>query len=153
MSWIASKSFPRWSCLSLLNSQKTHGARSGEYGDCGTILVENLAKNSGKIKAVCKCTSSWCKNQELSTLIPASFTNSLAHTTHTIIIYIIIQIVFLVMSLEGRKECGVRYTLIIEEGCQHNHLLWDVFFGFGLPFGFQSIRTCPDAFCKNFLNK
>jgi len=44
ISSIESKRYPRSGFLSLLNSQKSHGAKSGEYGGCGTIWVEFLAK-------------------------------------------------------------------------------------------------------------
>ena len=37
ISSIVSKRFPRSGLLSLGNSQKSHGAKSGEYGACGTI--------------------------------------------------------------------------------------------------------------------
>ena len=36
---IVSKRCPRSGLLSLKNSQKSHGAKSGEYGACGTICV------------------------------------------------------------------------------------------------------------------
>ena len=50
----------------LGNSQKSHGAKSGEYGGCGTICVEFLAKWSRRTSAVWDGALSWCKNHELS---------------------------------------------------------------------------------------
>ncbi|KAL6268141.1 hypothetical protein P5V15_001233 [Pogonomyrmex californicus] len=44
ISSIDSKRCPQSDLLSLLNSQKSHGAKSGEYGGCGTIWIEFLAK-------------------------------------------------------------------------------------------------------------
>ena len=41
---IVSKRCPRSGLLSLGNSQKSQGAKLGEYGGCGTICVEFLAK-------------------------------------------------------------------------------------------------------------
>ena len=68
---IDSKRFPLSGLLSFDNSQKSHGAKSGEYGVCGAIWVEFLAKNSRRIRAVCDGALSWCKIQELTT-IPVS---------------------------------------------------------------------------------
>ena len=41
-------------------------SQSGEYGDCGTICVEFLAKLSRRTSAVWDGALSWCKNYELS---------------------------------------------------------------------------------------
>jgi len=49
---IESKRYPQSGLLSLLNSQKSHGAKSGEYGNCRTIWVEFLTKCSRRINAV-----------------------------------------------------------------------------------------------------
>ena len=46
------KRCPRSGLLSLGNSQKSHGAKSGEYGGCGTICVEFLAEWSRRMSAV-----------------------------------------------------------------------------------------------------
>ena len=45
-------SLPRSGLLSLGNSEKLHGAKSGEYGGCGKICVEFLAKLSRRTSAV-----------------------------------------------------------------------------------------------------
>ena len=66
ISWIVWKWCPRSGLLSLGNSQKSHGAKSGEYGGCGTICIEFLAKWSRKTSAVWGDALSWCKNHELS---------------------------------------------------------------------------------------
>ena len=66
ISSIVSKRCPRSGLLSLGNSQKSHGAKSGEYGGCGTTCVEFLAKWSRKTSAVWDGALSWCKNHELS---------------------------------------------------------------------------------------
>ena len=63
---IVLKRCPRGGLLSLGNSQKSHGAKSGEYGGCGTICVEFLAKWSRRTSAVWDDALSWCKNHELS---------------------------------------------------------------------------------------
>ena len=66
--WISSmdsKRFPRSGLLSFGNSQKSHGAKSGEYGGCGATWLEFLAKNSRRTSAVCEGALSWCKIQEL----------------------------------------------------------------------------------------
>ena len=52
ISSIVSKRCPRNGLLSLGNSQKSHGAISGEYGGCGTICVEFLAKWSRRTSTV-----------------------------------------------------------------------------------------------------
>jgi len=52
ISSIESKRYLRSGLLSLLNSQKSHGAKSGEYGGCGTIWVEFLAKCFRRTNAV-----------------------------------------------------------------------------------------------------
>ena len=44
ISSIDSKRCPRSDLLNLLNSQKSHRAKSEQYGGCGTIWVEFLAK-------------------------------------------------------------------------------------------------------------
>ena len=54
-----------WS-FEIGDSQKSHGAKSGEYGGCGTICVEFLAKWSRRTSAVWDGALSWCKNHELS---------------------------------------------------------------------------------------
>ena len=54
ISSIVSKRCPRSGLLSLGNSQKSHGAKSGEYGDCGTICVEFLAKWSWRTNVQCE---------------------------------------------------------------------------------------------------
>ena len=66
ISSIVWKGCPRCGLLSLGNSQKSHGAKSGEYGGCGTICVEFLAKWSRRTSAVWDGAWSWCKNHELS---------------------------------------------------------------------------------------
>ena len=66
ISSIVSKRYPRSGLLSLGNSQESHGAKSGEYGGCGTICVEFLAKWSRRTSAVLDGALSWCKNHELS---------------------------------------------------------------------------------------
>ena len=66
ISSIVSKWCPRSGLLSLENSQKSHGAESGEYGGCGSIRVEFLAKWSRRTSAVWDGALSWCKNHELS---------------------------------------------------------------------------------------
>ena len=66
ISSIVSKRCPRSGLLSLGNSQKSHGDRSGEYGGCGTICVEFLAKWSRRTSAVWVGALSWYKNDELS---------------------------------------------------------------------------------------
>ena len=66
ISSIVSKRCTRSGLLSLENSQKSHGAKSGEYGGCGTICVEFLAKWSRRTSAVWDGVLSWCKNHELS---------------------------------------------------------------------------------------
>ena len=66
ISSIVSKRSPQSGLLSLENSQKSHEAKSGEYGDCGTICVEFLAKWSRSTSAVWDGPLSWCKNHELS---------------------------------------------------------------------------------------
>ena len=66
--WISSmdsKRFPRSGLLSFGNSQKSHGAKSGEYGGCGATWVEFLAKNSRRTSAVYEGALLWCKIQEL----------------------------------------------------------------------------------------
>ena len=63
---IVSKRCPRSGLLSLGNSQKSHGTKSGEYGGCGTICAEFLAKWSPRASAVWDGALSWCKNHELS---------------------------------------------------------------------------------------
>ena len=63
---IVSKRCPRSGLLSLENSQKSHGAKSGEYGGCGAICVEFLAKWSRETSAVWDSALTWCKNHELS---------------------------------------------------------------------------------------
>ena len=69
ISWIVSKRCPRSGLLSLGNSQKSHGAKSGKYGGCGTICVELLAKWSRRTSAVWDGALSWCKKHELSNKI------------------------------------------------------------------------------------
>ena len=66
ISWIVSKRCLRSGLLSLGNSRKSHGAKSGEYGSCGTICVEFLAKWSRRTSAVWDGALSWCKNDDLS---------------------------------------------------------------------------------------
>ena len=66
ISSIVSKRCPRSGLFSLGNSQKSHGTKSGEYGGCGTICVEFLAKWSRRTSAVWDGALSWCKNHELS---------------------------------------------------------------------------------------
>ena len=66
---IVSKRCPRSGLLSLGNSQKSDGVKSGEYGGCGSICVEFLAKWSIRTSAVWDGALSWCKNQELSAQI------------------------------------------------------------------------------------
>ena len=66
ISSIVWKRCPQCGLLSLRNSQKSHGAKSGEYGGCGTICVEFLAKWSRRTSAVWDGALSWCKNHELS---------------------------------------------------------------------------------------
>ena len=66
ISSIVSKRCPRSGFLSVGNSQKSHGAKSGENGRCGTICVEFLAKWSRRTSAVWDGALSWCKNHELS---------------------------------------------------------------------------------------
>ena len=66
ISSIVSKRCPRSGLLSLGNSQKSHGAKSGEYGGCRTICVEFLSKWSRRTSAVWDGALSWCKNHELS---------------------------------------------------------------------------------------
>ena len=66
ISAIVSKRCPRSGILSLGNSQKSQGAKSGEYRDCGTICVEFLSKWSRRTSAVWDGALSWCKNHELS---------------------------------------------------------------------------------------
>ena len=66
ISSIVSKRCPRSGLLSLGNSQKSHGAKLGEYGCCGTICVEFLAKWSQRTSAMWDGALSWCKNHELS---------------------------------------------------------------------------------------
>ena len=63
---IVSKRCPRSGLLSLGNSQKSHEAKSGEYGGCGTIYVEFLAKWLRRTSAVWDSALSRCKNHELS---------------------------------------------------------------------------------------
>ena len=58
---ILSKRCPLSGLLSLGNSQKSHGVKSGEYGRCGTICVEFLAKWSRRTSAVWDGALSWCK--------------------------------------------------------------------------------------------
>uniref|UniRef100_A0AAG5DWE2 Uncharacterized protein n=1 Tax=Anopheles atroparvus TaxID=41427 RepID=A0AAG5DWE2_ANOAO len=65
ISSIVSKRCPRSGRFSLLNSQKSAGAKSGEYGGCRTIWVPVVAKNSLKTMAVWEGALSWCKNQLL----------------------------------------------------------------------------------------
>ena len=52
ISSIVSKQCPRSGLLSLGNSQKSHRAKSGEYGGCGSIYVEFLAKWPRRMSAV-----------------------------------------------------------------------------------------------------
>ena len=59
LSSIDLKRFPRSGLLSFWNSQKSHGAKSVEYGGCGATWIEFLAKNSRKIRAVCDGALSW----------------------------------------------------------------------------------------------
>ena len=66
ISSVMSKRCPRSGLLSLGNSQKSHGAKSGEYGRCGTICVEFLAKWSRRTSAQWDGALSWCKNHEFS---------------------------------------------------------------------------------------
>ena len=66
ISSIVSKRCPRSRLLSLGNSQKSHWAKSGEYGSCGTICVEFLTKWSRRTSAVWDGALLWCKNHELS---------------------------------------------------------------------------------------
>ena len=66
ISSIVSKRCPRSGLLSLGNSQKSHGAKSGEYGGCETVCVEVLAKWSRRTSAVWDDALSWCKNHKLS---------------------------------------------------------------------------------------
>ena len=66
ISSIVSKRCPWSGLLSLWNSQKSHGVKSGKYGGCGTICVEFLAKWSRRTSAVWDGALTWCKNQELS---------------------------------------------------------------------------------------
>ena len=54
ISSILSKWCPRSGLLSLGNSQKSHGAKSGEYGGCGTICAEFLAKWSRRTRVQCE---------------------------------------------------------------------------------------------------
>ena len=65
ISSIESKRCPQSGLLSLLNSHKSHGAKSGKYGGCGTIWVEFLVKKSQRTNAVWAVALSWCKNHEL----------------------------------------------------------------------------------------
>lgn len=51
-SLIDSKPCPRDGILSLANRQKSHGAKSGKYGVCGTIFMAILMKNLRKINAI-----------------------------------------------------------------------------------------------------
>ena len=66
ISSIVSKRYSRSGILSLGNSQKSQGAKSGEYGGCETICVEFLAEWSRRTSAVWDSALSWCKNHELS---------------------------------------------------------------------------------------
>ena len=66
ISSIVLKRCPRIGLLSLENSQKSHRAKSGEYGSFGTICVEFLAKWSRRMSAAWDGALSWCKNRELS---------------------------------------------------------------------------------------
>ena len=66
ISSIVSKRCPRSGLLSLGNSHKWPGAKSGEYDGCGTICVEFLAKWSRRTSAMWAGALSWCKNHELS---------------------------------------------------------------------------------------
>ena len=66
ISSIVSKRCPRSGLLSLRNSQKSHGDKSGEYGGCGTTCVVFLAKWSRRTSAVWDSALSWCKNYEFS---------------------------------------------------------------------------------------
>ena len=66
VSAIVSKQCPRSGLLSLGDSQKSHGAKSGEFGGCGTMCVEFSVKWSRRTSAVWDGTLSWCINHELS---------------------------------------------------------------------------------------
>ena len=66
ISSIVSKRCPRSGLLCLRNSQKSHEAKSGEYGGCGTICVAFLVEWSRRTSAVWHDALSWCKNHELS---------------------------------------------------------------------------------------
>lgn len=61
ISSINSKRFPRSGVLSFGNTQKSHGAKLGEYGDCGATWVEFFGKSLRRIRAVCDGVLSWCK--------------------------------------------------------------------------------------------
>ena len=60
ISSIDSKRCPRSGLLSLGNSQKSHGAKSDEYGGCGTICFEFFAKWSRRTSAMWDGALSWC---------------------------------------------------------------------------------------------
>ena len=49
--------------FSFGNKKKTQGAKSGEYGGCGNIIVSLLAKNSRTSNDVWAGALSWCKSQ------------------------------------------------------------------------------------------
>lgn len=57
---------PEWplvfSSIESKHSQKPHDTKSGEKGDCGTILVEFLAKWSRRTMTVCGRALKQCKN-------------------------------------------------------------------------------------------
>ena len=63
---IESKRYTWSGLLSLLSSRKSHGAKSCDYGGCGTIWVEFSAKWSRRINALWHGALLWCKNQELA---------------------------------------------------------------------------------------
>ena len=66
ISSIVSERCPRSGLLSLGNRQKSHRAKSGEYGGCGTLYVEFLAKWSRRTSTAWDGALSWCKNHEFS---------------------------------------------------------------------------------------
>ena len=73
ISSIHSKRFPRSGLLSFGNSQKSHGAKSGEYGGCGATWVEFLAKTHEESGQCATVHYLGAKSKSCCPIIPVSF--------------------------------------------------------------------------------
>ena len=64
----SSKCGPSRTPLIFVNSQKSHGARSGQYGECSRVVICLSARNCRMLRALCVQALSWCRIHLLCSL-------------------------------------------------------------------------------------